>query len=97
MKKLTITIICFILQYYILKCNSFNQSHAWLKCIEDICIPSDYNHLVRPLLNHTNNIQVDLRDIKILKVNDIGKNLIFIQIYASKKGSKYHDQTIAPI
>ena len=85
MKKLTITIICFILQYYISKCDSFNQSHAWLKCIEDICIPSDYNHLVRPLLNRTNNIQVDLRDIKILKVNDIGKNLIFIQINASKK------------
>ena len=84
MKKLTITIICFVLQYYISKCDSFNQSHAWLKCIEDICIPSDYNHLVRPLLNRTNNIQVDLRDIKILKVNDIGKNLIIIQIYASK-------------
>ena len=84
MKNLTVIVIYF-LQYYIFKCDSFNQSHAWLKCIEDICIPSDYNHLVRPLLNRTNNIQVDLRDIKILKVNDIGKNLIFIQIYASKK------------
>ena len=71
MKKLSITIICFILHCYFLKCNSLNQSHAWLKCIEDICIPSDYNHLVRPLLNRTNNIQVDLRDIKILKVNDM--------------------------
>ena len=69
MKNLTIIVI-----YFLHKCNSFNQSHAWLKCIEDICIPSDYNHLVRPLLNQTNNIQVDLRDIKILKVNDIGKN-----------------------
>ena len=88
MKNLTISII--ILQNYIFICNSFNQSHAWLKCIEDICIPSDYNHLVRPLLNQTNNIQVDLRDIKILKVNDIGKNtLVRINYLVTDRVSDY--------
>ena len=40
------------------------------KCIEDICIPSDYNRRIRPLLNETNDVQVDLTNIKILNIND---------------------------
>ena len=39
-------------------------------CIDDICIPSNYNRHVRPILNETNDIQVDLTNIKILKVDD---------------------------
>ena len=39
-------------------------------CVEEICIPADYDGLTRPLLNTTNNILVDISKLQILKVND---------------------------
>ena len=39
-------------------------------CFEDICIPDNYDKLIRPLLNTTNDILVDISKLKILKVDD---------------------------
>ena len=41
-----------------------------LTCFEDICIPENYDKLIRPLLNTTNEILVDISKLKILKVDD---------------------------
>ena len=61
-----IEIIVFLMTIHIPKC----IGNTTTKCIEEVCVPADYNHLVRPLLNDTNLIHVDFRDLKILKVDD---------------------------
>ena len=44
--------------------------HSSQTCFEDICIPENYDKLIRPLLNATNDILVDISKLKILKVDD---------------------------
>ena len=41
----------------------FDHNH----CYEDICIPPDYNRLIRPLQNEANIIEVKLWQLKILR------------------------------
>ena len=41
-----------------------------LTCVEEICIPADYNGMTRPLLNTTNDILVDISKLQILRVDD---------------------------
>ena len=36
----------------------------------NLCIPSGYNKLIRPHLNQTTEIGIDINDLKILKIND---------------------------
>ena len=42
------------------------------QCNEKICIslPDDYNNLIRPYINETNQINLWINHLKILKVND---------------------------
>ena len=39
-------------------------------CVEEICIPADYDGLTRPLLNTTNNILVDISKLQIVKFDN---------------------------
>ena len=39
-------------------------------CVEGVCIPANYSRLTRPMIDSTNQIQVDFANMKILKVDD---------------------------
>ena len=59
---LSITILIPIFQYVF---SISNQT-----CVEEICIPTNYDGLTRPLLNTTNEILVDISKLQILKVDN---------------------------
>ena len=42
-------------------------------CIAEICIPQDYSSAIVPMLEDGNKVEVNIPDIQILNVNDIGK------------------------
>ena len=60
-----IQVILLLLHYLV-----FYFTYATKQCTGDVCIPSDYDKLLPPLLNETNEIHVSFNRIRILNVDD---------------------------